>query len=251
LLSLVYVRTYLRTDAGQSDPTIAGRRLSILAVALVFVYAAAYTLIAFDLVMSLVPRWFSTLFGWYFILGGLYAGIAALILMALLLRRWLGVEGQLGPRRLQDLGNLLMAAAMAMTYFFFAQALTIWYENLPPETSFAIPRVHHEPWVPLSWAIVGLCYLGPFVLLVVREMKENPRTLSAVAVLVLLAVWLERYLMVVPSLSARAAPAALLVPFVGLGFLGMFVLTVAPFLARYPATSQLDLALTGEPEAWL
>ena len=257
LLAAAFVRVRRRDDLAPAGESREARevelhrndhRLSILGVALALVYAVVATLIAFDLAMSLAPGWFSTLFGWYYLIGTLYAGMAALIITVVLLRRWLGLT--IGAQQFQDLGNLLMAFAMAMTYFFFAQALVIWYENLPPETVFAIPRLHVQPWGMLSWVAVWACYLGPFFLLVVREMKENPWTLFAVSLLVFFAMWFERYLLITPSLAPRASGFPILVPLVGAGFFGLLILTAAPLLARVPMFGPLDAQLLRERKAW-
>jgi hypothetical protein len=257
VLAAAFVRVRLRADpvsgAAEMDAQEGGlrrsdRRLSALGVSLALVYVVVATLIAFDLVMSLMPTWFSALFGWYYLVGALYAGMAALIMAAVLLRRWLGLT--IGRQQFQHLGNLLMAFAMLMTYFFFSQALVIWYENLPPETAFAIPRLHMRPWGALSWVAMWACYLGPFFLLVVREMKENPRTLFAVSVLVSCAMWFERYMLVTPSLAATAPGTPILVLLIGVGFLGLLVLTAAPVLARLPMFGLLDAQLLREREAW-
>jgi hypothetical protein len=235
-------------DAPQGELHRSDHRLSVLGVSLALVYAVVATPIAFDLVMSLMPTWFSTLFGWYYLVGALYAGMAALIVAVVLLRQWLGIT--VGPQQFQDLGNLLLAFAMLMTYFIFSQALVIWYENLPPETAFAIPRLHMQPWGTLSWVALWVCCLGPFFLLLVREMKENPRTLLAVSVLVLSAMWFERYLLVTPSLAPAAPGSPVLVLLIGAGFLGLLVLTAAPLLARLPMSGPLDARLLREREAW-
>jgi hypothetical protein len=257
LLAVGFVRAWLRSDlapAGEGqqvdDAALrrADRRLSGLGVSLALVYTIVATLIAFDLVMSLAPGWFSALFGWYYLVGGLYAGMAALIIALVPLRRWLGVTIQ--TQQFQDMGNLLMAFAMAMTYFFFSQALVIWYENLPPETIFAIPRVHLQPWRSLSWVSIGVCYLGPFLLLVVREMKDNPRTLFGVALLVFFAMWFERYLLITPSLAPGAGQLPVLEFLIGLGFLGLVVVTAAPLLARLPMFGPLDAQVIGERGTW-
>ncbi len=257
VLAAAFVQVRLRADsvsgAAEMDAQEGGlrrsdHRLSALGVSLVLVYAVVATLIAFDLVMSLMPTWFSALFGWYYLVGALYAGMAALIVAAVLLRRWLGLT--IGRQQFQHLGNLLMAFAMLMTYFFFSQALVIWYENLPPETAFAIPRLRMQPWGALSWVAVWACCLGPFFLLVVREMKENPRMLFAVSVLVSCAMWFERYMLVTPSLAATAPGTPILVPLIGVGFLGLLVLTAAPVLARLPMFGLLDAQLLREREAW-
>jgi len=270
ILSWVFVRTYLRADAAPAPPSddqarradatlrsseatslrSTSRRLSVLGVALCFAYGIIYSLLGFDLVMSLTPGWHSALLGWYFALGGLYSGIAALIVTAVLLRRWLGVSDLVGRNQFRDLGNLLMAFAMAMTYFFYSQALPIWYENLPSETVFAIPRIHLQPWQTLSWVMVGTGYLGVFVLLLVREMKERATTLAGVALLAVAAMWLERYLLVTPSLAPRAVGFPVLELLIGAGFLGVLVLVLLIFLGRHPAPSPLDLALIEDREAW-
>lgn len=260
-LSWAFVYTYVRADQAGVRPGVTGtregeaperasRRLSVLGVILAFVYGIAYTLFGFDLVMALTPQWYSTLFGWYFCLGGLYAGMAAVIVIAIAARRWLGVSDMIGKSQLRDLGNLLLAFAMAMTYFFYSQALPIWYENLPPETSFAIPRAHFQPWQTLSWIVVFSCYLGVFALLVIREMKENARTLVAVALFAAAAMWLERYLLVAPSLVPRSEVFPAQVLLVGAGFAGVFVLSVMGFLARHPRPSPLDLVLQEERDRW-
>jgi len=273
ILSAIYVGTYLASDrkkghvgarhalplrltdmeppsAERPQRAAVERRLSILGVILCAWFAITFTLLALDLIMSLAPTWFSALFGAYFFAGALYEGIAALIIMTLLLRRWLGVADMVRTQQLQDLGNLMLAFAMIMTYFFFSQALVIWYENLPPETSFVLPRIHYQPWQMLCWIVVWSAYLGTFGLLVIREMKENPRTLFAVAVFVLASMWLERYLLVIPSLQAKPGVSPILAILMSLGFGGVFVATVAPFLARCPAVSELDLRLIAEREAW-
>ena len=177
--------------------------------------------------------------------------MAALVLTSALLRRWLGAEPWLGKGQFRDLGNLLLAFAIAMTYFMYSQALPIWYENLPPEIVFALPRVHLQPWVTLSWVLLFTCYLGVFACLVLREVKERPVLLGGVAVLALAGMWLERYLLVVPSLVPKAPPFPVVELLIGLGFLGLLVLTVLPALARRPVVSELDLALKAEQEVWL
>jgi len=261
LLSWAFVYTYVRADRAGVRPELTGtgegeaaervsRRLSVLGVILAFAYGIAYTLFGFDLVMALTPEWYSTLFGWYFGLGGLYAGMAAVIVIAIAARSWLGVSDMIGKSQLRDLGNLLLAFAMAMTYFFYSQALPIWYENLPPETSFAISRAHLQPWQTLSWIVVFTCYLGVFALLVIREMKENARTLVAVALFAAAAMWLERYMLVAPSLVPRSAIFPTQVLLVGAGFAGVFVLAVTGFLARHPHPSPLDLVLQEERDRW-
>lgn len=250
VVSFAYVRTYLRVDTAPLERqeemlAAADRRLAVLGVALIALYGIVYTIIGFDLGMSLDPHWHSALYGAYFSCGGLYAAMAALIIMAAPARRRLGLATQ----QIHDLGNLLMTLAMLMTYLFYSQALPIWYANLPGETSFAVRLVNVEAWRRLAWVVLAAAYLGPFALLVAREMKQNPRTLMGVALLVVAAMWLERYMLVAPVLVRRVGEGVAPELLVGLGFLGVFVLTTGLFLSRYPAVSRLDLELKKQQEA--
>jgi Ni/Fe-hydrogenase subunit HybB-like protein len=248
LLARTYVGIYLKADdAGEAaELEQPGRRLSVLGVLLAITYTIVSTLIGIDLVMSLAPGWYSALFGWYYMLGGLYAGMAALIAMALLPAGERRTAEPIGRQQRQDLGNLLMAFALAMTYFFYAQALTIWYGNLPAETTFALARIRPGSWRTLSIAAIGIVYLGPFLLLLLREMKESRRWLLGVALLVLFAMWFERYMLVMPSLASAHEGFPILVLLVGVGFLGAFALSTGRFLARRPGIGPLDRALLAE-----
>jgi hypothetical protein len=263
VLGFAYVGIYLRVDGAEAGRPLpedwqgalveapgANRSLSIVGVALLYVWALVLSILGLDFAMSLTVGWYSSLFPWYFLLGSAYSGAAALAVMAVALRRWLGVPGLIGrvPRRY--LGNFVLAFAMAMTYFFYSQALPIWYENLPKEILFIIPRLRITPWLTVCWVVVFTTYLGVFFLFIVRELREIPATLAGVSLLALAGMWLERYLLVVPSLTPRAPLSPALVVLVGAGFLGVLVLTSAAFLARYPATSRLDLALEAEKEQW-
>lgn len=241
------VRWSLRADTGParceaitSDDQF---RLTAIATAAVITYTFAATILAYDLIMSLSPTWSSTMFAPYIWITSMYSGMAMLIVMSAILRRPLGVEEYLSPKRFQDMGNLLLGFSLFSMGLFFAQYLTIWYENLPDETPFLIVRYYRGEWPCLGWAafIVGLAI--PFVLLQSRYLKQHPMLLSAVSVMVLAGTALDRYVLVVPSVrpsNLLLFPAGILVY---LGFAGLFVLAVTAFLARYPAVSSADLAL--------
>jgi hypothetical protein len=263
LLSWAFVAGYLRVDrveAGGRPPrgwrgdaqeaARANRRLSVFGVLILYSYGVCYSIIGYDLVLSLVPNWVNTLFGLYFAVGGVYSAIAALVVMAVLLPRWLQARELVDRHVRRRLGNLLMAFAMLMTYLLYSQMIVIWYGNLPNEISFVIPRLHQQPWQTVSYTLLFTLFLGVFALLVIREVKEIPVTLFAVALLALASIWTERYQLVVPSLTPRAPLAPGLVALIGVGFLGVLLITTAAFLARYPAFSRLDLALRQEKEQW-
>jgi hypothetical protein len=209
------------------------RDRSVLAVALTMAFTGVWSLIAFDFVMSLAQPWYSTLIGAYFFTGSLYAGMAALILLAIGLRGRIGMAAHLGSQQWLDLGNLMMAFGMASTYMLFSQLLVIWYGNMPHETSFLRLRLD-APWFVLSWVILIAAYLGPFLLLLPNFVRRDPRPLGASAVVVLGAMWLERYWEVAPSLLPGGVQIGPLEVLTTVGFAGLFLLGIGRFVVHYP-----------------
>jgi Ni/Fe-hydrogenase subunit HybB-like protein len=223
-LSLLYVRRNQRARAEGLDPEQAHRRTVALSVLIPLLYVVVFSVLSFDFVMGLRPFWRSSLIGPYFFCGALYCGMAVIALAAGGLGRADGSTFRLGRQTQLDVGNLLLAFGMLTTYMFFAHVLVIWYGNLPEETSFLIARYHEQPWFTLTWVVIGGALLAPFACLVVREVKASPRLLAGVAGLVLVAMWLERYLLVAPSLMPQGPGGFAISLFTALGFAGAFLM---------------------------
>ncbi len=168
---------------------------------LLVVYALVFSLVAFDLVMPLDPHFYSTLFGGYFFVTALYAGIA---LLSVLLAWWLACAPALRDGFTTEvrhpLGKLTFGFAMLYGLVFWSQYLVFWYGNLPEEVPYVILRQNTVPWKPLSYAVLLLVLLVPFAVLISAEVKKKPRAMAFLGSLILLGLWLERYLLVVPSL---------------------------------------------------
>lgn len=191
-----------RSEAGNPrDPSAA--RLTTLSVLFLVLYAVVGSLLAFDLVMSLDPHWISTLFGAYVCIGNLYAGLGLLAVLGWLLPTPAGSEVK-GRSVSHDLGKLLFGFCILWTYLFWCHYLPIWYANLPEETGFLIVRLHTAPWQGVSWAVLLLNFLLPFPLLLLQWTKRTPRALAAVGASVVAGMWLERYVLVVPSVWHEA-----------------------------------------------
>ena len=202
-----------------------------------------YTLIAFDLVMSLAPVWRSTLFGWFFFAGCFWSGLTAMALIAVVLRNRLGANNLFtNPTVMHDFGKMVFAFSVFWVYLLFAQYIVIWYGDLPVETFFIVQRVHHMPWSPFSVACLLLIWAIPFIVLMSQRTKKTPSVLGTVAALGLVGMWLERYVLVVPSLSPDAIPFGPTQFLISLGFLGVFLICAVPGLNRVA-----QAATSGEP----
>jgi hypothetical protein len=217
--------------------------IRVLAPLVAVLFAVVYSLIAFDLVMSLAPVWRSTLFGWYFFAGCFWSGLTAMALTAAVLRGRLGENNLFtNPTVMHDFGKMVFAFSVFWIYLLFAQYIVIWYGDLPVETFFIVQRAHHMPWSPLSVACLVLIWLIPFTALMSVRAKKTPAILGTVAGLGLAGMWLERYVLVVPSLSLDAIPFGVTQLLISIGFLGAFLLSAVPGLNRVA-----QAATSGEP----
>jgi hypothetical protein len=236
LLSLALVRISRGPEAkawqrNAADIEMPPSIMRKVAPALAISFAVVYTLLAFDLVMSLSPQWRSTLFGWYFFGGAFWSAIVTIALTAVILRSRLGEHNVFRDEKvLHDIGKMVFAFSVFWIYLVFSQYIVIWYGDIPVETFFIVHRVYYMPWKAVSYAVVFLMWVIPFLVLLGVRPKKTPAILGTVALGGIIGVWLERYLLVVPSLSPHTFPFGWVELLISLGFVGAFVLCALPGL---------------------
>ncbi|HWP35451.1 MAG TPA: hypothetical protein VNM66_07635 [Thermodesulfobacteriota bacterium] len=245
-LSVLYLRLAVQPDLPGARPgpdELARRRrvLGRLSPVICLLYVIGMSVLAWDLLMSLDPHWYSTMFSVIVFWGGMLGTVAALAWVSVLLGRHLGVAPHLTPTTYHDLGKLVFAFSIFWAYINYAQLLVIWYGNLPEETNWMWLRVGGT-WRPVAVAVGLACWLVPFVGLLSRAAKKHPPTLALFATVVLVGLWLERYLMVYPAVvrSEGGIPLGLTEVGVSLGFLGLFLLAFLWFLSRVPPVAVHD-----------
>jgi hypothetical protein len=211
------------------------RRLTILAPILIIAWAYAFSLLAFDLIMSLAPYWVSNLFGAYYFMGSFLTGLTMLALMMLYWRKRLGLENIIGRQQFHDLGKLIFGFTVFWAYLTYSQVLVIWYGNLPEETAFLFWRIFGE-WRPVALLVGAMVFAIPFWGLIWVKSKTTPLTFGLFALISCAGMWLEKYVQVVPSYGARETlglPAVLIT----LGFVGLFLLSYGAFARMFPMVS--------------
>ena len=211
------------------------RRLLVLAPALVATYALAMGLIAWDFIMSLEPHWFSTLLGPYFFMGAFLGGIMATALMTLLYRDRLELEQWILPSTLHDLGKLGFGFTVFWGYLFFSQYIVIWYGLLPIEQAFVIHRFT-PPFMYVAQLVGILLFVIPFFGLLGVVTKRRPRLFATLAIISLVGLYLERYLLIYPSLwiGAERLPLSWQEPAIALFFAGLMLAALGWFAHRFP-----------------
>src|SRR6266851_291600 len=154
--------------------------------------------------MAPVPMWNSTMFGPYFVAGAIFSGIAGLILAMAILRKLLHLEEYLHPVHFENLGKLLLMMSLLWAYFVFAERLTTWYGNEPSEMA-VFWATQRGGYAPLYWTMVICNLVIPFPLLALRKLRTIAGCVIASST-VLVGMWIERFLIIVPSLSHKYLP---------------------------------------------
>ena len=241
------------------EEVVSYQRMTRLGPAFVIVYALVMSMLAYDWVMSLEPHWFSTMMGPWFFMGAFWSGIAATAVTVTFLKRGGGVlDKAMGRQQLHDLGKLTFAFCVFWTYLFFAQYLVIWYGKLPWEQIWIIHRAE-EPWGKWSALMLVMCFVIPFAGLLGRKAKMSPAIFRSIAIVLLAGLWLEKHLMVAPSIrSPETETLGITEALVALMFLGIFLYAVRWFLSTFPLiqvwqpmvdpeTFEVEMAVSGMP----
>jgi hypothetical protein len=212
-------------------------RIHRLAPIYAVIYVYVLTLVAFDGIMALQPHWFSNLLGGFIFMGAFLGAHMLLVLLMISGAAHLGISDLVSPKQRHDLGKLCFGFSIFWTYLMWAQFLVIWYGNLPEETGFVYARLWGH-WLPVGQAVGIGMFIIPFFGLLGVAPKKSRVTLGFFAVVSLTALWLERYLLVMPSITVLPGPAFGL-PEAGptLTFAGLFLLSYALFARVFPMLS--------------
>lgn len=228
------------SDTKQTIRDISGS-MGRLSPVFIMVYALVVSLIAFDQEMSVDPHWYSTMFGAFVFMGGVYLAVAWTSMFIGMVRLHPLFRKKIERRTLHDLGKLLFGFGIFWTYLFWSQYLPIWYGNMPEETHYLILRLREEPWHSVAWLVLGLCFFIPFLLGLSRDVKQIPQLLFCTGAIVACGMWLQHYLLFVPSLFPTRVPFSFTEVSVSLAFLGGYLLSVLSFLEWAPLMPFGDL----------
>jgi hypothetical protein len=170
---------------------------NLSAVGLV-IYAATMSWASFDWVMSLEPKFFSTIFGMIFIVMPALAAMSFAIIVTMVLAKHEPLSTAINPLRFNDLGNLLLTFVMLWAYMSFSQFLIIWAGNLQDENFWYTVRATGG-WTWVALFIILFHFAVPFVLLLNRPVKRQMKVLAAVGGGLLVMTWFDLYWFIMPA----------------------------------------------------
>lgn len=203
------------------------------------VFALSFSLFSVDLLMSLQPHWFSTIFGVY-TFGGLFQStIATMILFIVYCLNKGLLTGYVDENHMHDLGKFLFAFTVFWAYIAYSQYMLIWYANLPEETVFYLPRVRGT-WTLISASLILFKFIVPFLALLSRRAKRNPGYLATIAVLILVMQYVDLYWLVYPNYNSEEVVFGFPEILIFGGFAGAFIFSVTRFLSQHPIVPVKD-----------
>jgi membrane protein YdbS with pleckstrin-like domain len=162
------------------------------------IWGLALTFAVIDWVMSLEPKWFSTIYGMIFIIVGV---LTALSFMLFNLRRHSNEEPYrdlITPQMYNDLGNLMLAFTMLWAYLNFSQYLIIYAGNIKDEIPWYMARAK-GPWATIALVLIVLHFALPFLLLLQRNVKRRVERLGRVAGMMLVLSMVDVYWLIAPA----------------------------------------------------
>jgi hypothetical protein len=207
------------------------KRQKPLAALFLVLFAPMMTMFSVDVIKSLDPKWFSTMFGVYVFIGFVQA-MAAMGIVTVYKLQKAGYLTWVTADHYHDMGKYMFGFSIFWAYIGVSQYLLIWYANLPEEITYYLQR--QEPgWVWFTILLPTVRFVLPFLLLLPRKAKRSPEYLVKVACIVLFGAWLDLYWMIMPNFSPEHFGFSLYDIGVALGFFGLLIFTVRRFLANH------------------
>ena len=219
------------------------RTMAAIAVPLV---CSVHSIVGLDFAASLMPGWTESIFPPYFVVGALFSGFAMVVLIALTIRKAMGLEGLILPDHFDAMARIILAAAIVMGASYAAEWFSAWWGGEAADRRVVIFEFTGA-YAPFYWAML-LCNVAAPQVFWAKRLRTHPAALIVVSVAVLVGMWLERILIIINSLSVGYEPsfwrlyAPTIVDFLILaGTLGAFLLLFLLFTRLIPAVSMHEV----------
>ncbi len=221
---------------------VLNRAINILMVMVIPIAISVHTVISYIFSMTLQPGWHSTIFGPYFVVGAIFSGIAALLILMIVTRKALHLENYLKKIHFEYMGTLLLIMSLLWFYFTFSEYLTGIFASEPHEMHIILYKFT-GPYAVFFWGMVICNFIIPVIFLGFKKLKTITGILFA-SIAVVIGMWLERLIIVVPSLAnpRMDLPTGIYIPSVVewalfIGGIAVFILGFVLFSKFFPVIS--------------
>jgi Ni/Fe-hydrogenase subunit HybB-like protein len=214
---------------------------------------SVHTVVSFDFAVGIVPGWHTTIFPPYFVAGAIYSGFAMVLMLAIPIRKIYGLEDFITDRHLQNSAKVMLATGWIVAYGYAIEAFMGWYSGNRYDQTLLWNRLH-GPYAFWYYMLL-VCNIGIPQLLWIRRMRTNPVWLFLISLVILVGMWLERFVIVVISLARDFVPSSwgMYYPtrwdwITYFGTIGMFLTAMFLFVRILPMISIFEMR-TLLPEA--
>jgi len=209
---------------------------------------SVHTVVSFDFAIAIVPGWHTTIFPPYFVAGAIYSGFAMVLVLAIPIRKYYGLEGLITMRHLQNSAKIMLATGLIVGYGYFFETFIGLYSGSTYER-FMLQNRWFGQYAPMYWALI-LCNILLPQLLWIPKLRRNITFLFLISLDILIGMWLERFVIIITSLSRDFLPSSWghYVPTrwdwaVFTGTLGFFSLCMFLFIRIMPSISIFEMRM--------
>ena len=209
---------------------------------------SVHTVVSFDFAVAIVPGWHTTIFPPYFLAGAIYSGFAMVLVLAIPIRKYYGLEDMITMRHLQNSAKIMLATGLIVGYGYFFETFVALYSGSTYER-FMIHNRWFGPYAAFYWALILLNILIPQVLWW-PKIRANTAWLFFISLVVLVGMWLERFVIIVTSLHRDYLPSSWghYVPTrwdwaTYAGTIGLFTAAIFIFIRIMPAISIFEIRM--------
>jgi molybdopterin-containing oxidoreductase family membrane subunit len=167
---------------------------------------SVHTVVSFDFSVAQVPGWHATIFPPYFVAGAIFAGFAMVVTLSVPLRLLFGLQDFITDRHMQNMGKIMLATGLIVAYGYGIEIFMAWYSG----NGFEQYMMHNRMTGPYKymWFALILCNILTVQLLWIRKVRANQWALFAVAMVINVGMWLERFVIIVTSLHRDFLPSS-------------------------------------------
>jgi Ni/Fe-hydrogenase subunit HybB-like protein len=214
---------------------------------------SVHTVVSFDFAIGIIPGWHTTIFPPYFVAGAIYSGFAMVVMLCIPIRKIYGLEGFITETHLDNSAKVMLATGLIVGYGYIVEAFMGWYSGNRYE-AFTLWNRLHGPYHVL-YGLLWICNIFVPQVLWIKKLRTNPFWLFIISAVVLVGMWLERFVIVVMSLHRDFLTSSwgMYYPtkwdwMTYIGTIGMFLAAIFLFVRVLPMISIFEMR-TLLPEA--
>jgi molybdopterin-containing oxidoreductase family membrane subunit len=207
---------------------------------------SVHTVVSFDFTIAILPGWHSTIFPPYFVAGAIYSGFAMVLVLCIPIRAVYGLRNLITERHLNNCAKLMLATGLIVAYAYAIEPFTAWYSG----DTFEMGTVHYRAVGPAAWTYWTVLVCNVFIpqLLWFRKFRIRPKLLFFVSIVVLIGMWMERYMIIITALDRDWVPSSWS-NFIATGWdnatlygsMGLFVVLFLLFLRLLPMIAMSEV----------